>query len=112
MQTYLSDKILQKNLNKNTNKKRDLARLENGFLILTLELVTNTSLHFCNQHRIIDFFLYTIRSISRKEKISPLRRAIFQLFLHKNRKKIETPHNKENTFSKIVLDICRQSKNA
>ncbi len=36
--------------------------------------------------------------------------AVFQIFQHNNQKKIETPKNKENVFSKTVLNIFCQSK--
>ncbi len=40
-----------------------------------------------------------------RKKVLPLRRADFKIYQHKNQIKIETPQNKENAFSKIVLDI-------
>jgi hypothetical protein len=38
-----------------------------------------------------------------KEKNSPLRRAIFQIFGYKTQNKEETAQNEKNTFLKLVL---------
>jgi hypothetical protein len=53
---------------------------------------------------------YTLYGLFQETKISPLRRADFKIYQHKNQKKIVTPQNKENAFSKIVLDIFFRSK--
>jgi hypothetical protein len=37
----------------------------------------------------------TLYDLFKEQKISPLRRAIFQILRHNNPKKIETPQNKE-----------------
>ncbi len=95
-QTCLSDKMPPKKL-----------KLKNHFLILLSpiffvfnfyifweQFVNKTSLHFWNQHIILDFLIPNMTYF--KEKIEPLRRAIFQIFRQKNQKKIEKPQNKEN----------------
>jgi hypothetical protein len=52
--------------------------------------------------------LSKIYQLSQGKKMSPLRRSELKISQHKNQIKIETPQNKENAFSIVVLDIfCR-----
>jgi hypothetical protein len=56
--------------------------------------VTKTSLLFWNQFKILNFF-DTLYDLIQAKKLSPLRRANFKIYQHKNQKNIETPQNKE-----------------
>jgi hypothetical protein len=49
--------------------------------------VTKTSLLFLNQHKILDFFYIgtgTLYDLFKEKKFSPLRRADFKIYQHKN----------------------------
>jgi hypothetical protein len=65
-----------------------------NFSFLGGHFVTKTNLLFRNQHKILNFFI-PYMTYFKKKKFSPLRRAVIQIFQHKNQKKIETPQNKE-----------------
>jgi hypothetical protein len=56
--------------------------------------VTKTSLLFFKSV-LNSWFFDTLHDLFQEKKFSPLRRAGFKIYQHKNQKKIETPQNKE-----------------
>ncbi len=96
MQTYLSDKIPPKKVKIKNEKKWDLANLENSFLILTFFGGILSPRQVCFFEISFKFrFFDTLYDLFQEKKFSPLRRADFKIYQHKNRKKIETPQNIE-----------------
>ncbi len=88
--------MLPKKLKLKNEKKWDLANLEFSFLILTFfgGILSLRQVCFFELSFKFLIFLYPVWPISRKIN-SPLRRADFKIYQHKNQKKIETPQNKE-----------------
>ena len=89
-------KCPQKKLKLKNDKKWDLANLEFSFLILTFWGA------FCHKDKFAFLksvlnsrFFDTLYDLFQGKKFSPLRRADFKIYQHKNRKKKETPQNKE-----------------
>jgi hypothetical protein len=87
-------------------QKKDLAKLENGFLNLTFLW------GILSQKQVFFFEMSLIFSITYFRKKSHFRRAVFKLFWHKNQKRLERHKIKKNASSKIVLDILCRSKTA
>ncbi len=67
-----------------------------SFLILTFALCHIVNLYFLNQYKIFNLLISNMTYFKGK-KFSPLKRAIFKNFQHKNQK-IETPQIKEKCF--------------
>ncbi len=95
MQTYLRDKMPLKN-----EKQWDLAKLENSFLILTFWGGILSPRQHCFFEISIQFLIFdTLYDLFQEKKISALKRPDFKINQHKNRKKVETPQNKEKCLS-------------
>jgi hypothetical protein len=97
MQTYLSDKMPPKKVKIKKLQKMGLSKFRKQFFNFNFfggHFVTKKSLLLWNQFKILDF-LIPYMTYFKKKKFSPLRRADFKIYQHKNRKKIETPQNKE-----------------
>jgi hypothetical protein len=74
------------------NEKMALSKIRKQFFNFNFfggHFDTGRSLLFGNQHKILDYLIPNM-TYSRK-KISPLRRAIFQILRHKNPQMIEMP---------------------
>ncbi len=93
VQTYLSDKMPPKKVKIKNDKKWDLANLENSFLILTFfEGILSLRQVFLFKISLNSGFFDTLYDLFQEKKFSPLRRADFKIYQHKNQKKIETPN--------------------
>jgi hypothetical protein len=85
-----------KKLKLKNEKKWDLANLEFRFLILTFLGGILSLRQVCFFKSVLNSpFLDTLYDLFQEKKFSPLRRADFKIYQHKNQKKIETPQNKE-----------------
>ncbi len=73
-----------------------MANLENIFLILTFWGGILSLRQVCFFEISLKFSIYdTLYDLFQEKKFSPPERADFKIYQHKNRKKIETPQNKE-----------------
>ncbi len=109
MTTYPQKKLKLKNGKNGTDKK-----LENSFLIITSFIGNILSLKiekFAFFKSAYNSWLFdTLYDPFQEKKIHLSEGPILTFINTKTQKKIETPQNKENAFSKIVLDIFCRSK--
>jgi hypothetical protein len=92
------------------NKKMGLSKIRERFINFNFwgGIFTKTSLRIWVQHKILDFLILCMTFL--KIRNSPLGMVMFKIFWLKNLKWEKRQKFTKNAFSKIVLDIFRQSK--
>jgi hypothetical protein len=111
MQKYLSGKMTPKKVKIKKRQKMGLSKFRKQLLNFNFfggHFVTKTSFFFKSVKN--SGFFDTLYNLFQEKKFSPLRRADFKIYQHKNRKKMKHHKIKKNAFSKIVLDIFYRSK--